>query len=92
MESIVQGDWVFGKRHGYGLYFYLDGGKYEGEVCTLWGQRVSRALWNGHLTASNHAASFCLLSQWVDDRIHGKGKSTYANGNVYEGEVCAIWL
>ena len=26
-------------------------------------------------------------AQWVDDKIHGKGKSTYANGNVYEGEV-----
>ncbi len=28
----AQGDWVFGKRHGYGHYYYLDGGKYEGEV------------------------------------------------------------
>lgn len=25
----------------------------------------------------------------MDDRIQGKGKSTYANGNVYEGEVRA---
>ena len=22
----------------------------------------------------------------MDDRIHGKGKSVYANGNVYDGE------
>ena len=26
--------------------------------------------------------------EWVDDRIHGKGKPVYANGNVYDGE----WL
>jgi hypothetical protein len=44
---------VYGKRHGYGAYFYLDGGRYEGE--------------------------------WVDDRIQGKGKSVYANGNVSGG-------
>ena len=25
--------------------------------------------------------------EWVDDKIHGKGKSVYANGNVYDGEV-----
>ncbi len=30
--SVLQGDWVFGKRHGHGSYYYLDGGKYEGEV------------------------------------------------------------
>jgi len=24
--------------------------------------------------------------EWVDDRIHGKGKSVYSNGNVYDGE------
>lgn len=38
----------------FGTYFYLDGGRYEGD--------------------------------WVDDRIHGKGKSVYSNGNVYDGE------
>lgn len=78
-----EGNWVYGKRHGcvcasaaapwrrfavrrvrartawcphpparlrcrFGSYYYLDGGRYEGE--------------------------------WVDDRIHGKGKSVYANG------------
>jgi hypothetical protein len=44
---------LHGKRHGFGIYNYLDGGRFEGE--------------------------------WVDDRIQGKGKSVYANGNVYEG-------
>ena len=29
----------------------------------------------------------CCAAQWVDDKIHGKGKSRYANGNVYDGEV-----
>jgi hypothetical protein len=27
----VQGDWVYGKRHGNGVYNYHDGGKYDGE-------------------------------------------------------------
>lgn len=27
--------------------------------------------------------------EWVDDKIDGKGKSVYANGNVYEGDVRA---
>ena len=44
---------LHGKRHGFGKYQYLDGGRFEGE--------------------------------WVDDRIQGKGKSIYANGNVYDG-------
>jgi hypothetical protein len=36
----LQGDWVFGKRHGQGTYYYLDGGKYEGEVRpTVYGRR-----------------------------------------------------
>lgn len=25
--------------------------------------------------------------EWVDDKIHGKGVSSYANGNVYDGQV-----
>ena len=25
--------------------------------------------------------------EWVDDKIHGKGVSMYANGNTYDGEV-----
>ena len=48
---------VYGKRHGFGIYTYLDGGRYEGE--------------------------------WVEDRIAGKGKSVYSNGNVYDGEAAA---
>ena len=27
----LQGDWVYGKRHGYGVYYYADGSKYDGE-------------------------------------------------------------
>ena len=51
---------VYGKRHGFGVYTYLDGGRYEGE--------------------------------WVEDRIQGKGKSVYSNGNVYDGEEKACGL
>jgi hypothetical protein len=27
------GDWIDGKMHGWGKYFYADGGVYEGEWC-----------------------------------------------------------
>ena len=48
----------YNKKYRHGIYYYLDGGRYDGE--------------------------------WVDDRIHGKGKSVYANGNVYDGSFS--WL
>ena len=116
---LEQGDWVFGKRHGFGHYYYLDGGKYEGEVggsctsapytgtaspCSSAPCRVVCSYrWCSHRAVSGtvyrHRVARTLKSvccndfpwrlswQWVDDKIHGKGKSRYANGNVYEGEV-----
>lgn len=30
-SPVAQGDWVYGKRHGYGVYYYADGSKYDGE-------------------------------------------------------------
>jgi|EP01047_Picozoa_sp_COSAG01_P021610 hypothetical protein len=30
-SHFVQGDWVYGKRHGTGEYSYHDGGRYSGE-------------------------------------------------------------
>ena len=31
MLALVQGDFQHGKRHGYGVYSYADGGRFEGE-------------------------------------------------------------
>ena len=28
----------------------------------------------------------CYEGEWVDDKIHGKGTSVYANNNRYEGD------
>lgn len=71
---------MFGKRHGKGAYHYADGGRYE----VRGGDEARRALVGGAPTPIGGSAR---QGEWVDDQIHGSGKSFYANGNVYDGEV-----
>ena len=71
-----QGDFQHGKRHGYGKYFYADGGVYEGEWVN--GKMHGRGVYtfpNGNK----------YDGEWLDDVKDGYGVLQYVNGERYEG-------
>ena len=75
------GEWLSGKRHGNGSSVFSDGW-YEGE----WrgGQRhgVGTCVWGD---GDGDGDGRRYHGEWVDDLQGGHGRSTYANGDVYEG-------
>lgn len=66
------------KSHG--TFVFPDGSKYIGDYLETDGVRVR----DGHGTLQNGPETF--VGSWVNDQIHGKGKYTFANGELYEGE------
>jgi hypothetical protein len=83
------GAWLHGRRHGVGTYSYVDGGRCV-DPCVL---RARCLAARAGAARSPRLPPGCTRvrryeGEWVDDRIQGKGKSFYANGNVYDG-ACA---
>ena len=66
---------VYGKRHGYGSYHYLDGGRYEGEWMD------GRINGFGSLT---YADGDKYVGAWTDGKMNGQGTYVYADGDKYE--------
>ena len=71
------GEWLDGKRDGYGVQIWVDGSRYEGN----W--KNDKANGDGKLF---HADGDVYEGGWMDDKAHGYGKYTHANGATYEGE------
>ena len=68
------GDWVYGKRHGTGTYFYTDGSQYEGE----W---VDDKVHNrGTCT---YASGNKYVGEWSYGKINGRGTLHYVDGDRY---------
>ena len=63
---------MYGKRHGSGVYFYLDGGRYDGEWVDDRIQGRGKSI---------YANSNVYEGDWVDGRINGFGTLTYADGD-----------
>ena len=74
--AIYHGEWKFGLRHGSGTYKFADGSLYEGSFIP--------ALSFNFLTLYNlHVLSLGLFE---GGKFHGKGKCTFIEGFVYDGE------
>jgi len=71
------GEWLNGKRDGYGVQIWVDSSRYEGH----WSH--DKANGQGKLF---HADGDIYEGGWMDDKAHGFGKYTHANGATYEGE------
>ena len=69
--------WERRKRHGYGTYTYVDGGKYVGE-------------WYNHEKDGNGTCTYAngdkYVGEWKNGERDGNGTCTYANGGKYVGE------
>jgi hypothetical protein len=63
---------VYGKRHGFGAYTYLDGGSYSGEWVD------DRIQGQGTCVFANKNS---YTGAWEDGRISGFGTLTYADGD-----------
>lgn len=55
-----------GLRHGQGIFYYQDGGHYEGE----W--KFNKM--NGYGRLYYQSDRLAYEGQWLDDQFHGKGK------------------
>ena len=73
---MAQGDWVDGKMHGNGRYWYEDGGVYDGQWID------SKMHGRGVYTFANGNR---YEGDWVEDLKDGHGTLTYVNGEVYTG-------
>ena len=95
-----QGDFQHGKRHGYGVYTYADGGRFEGEWVDdkVHGRGVSvyssgnryEGEWvDGRINGQGtlwYADGDQYQGEWRDGKMHGRGTYTYADGDLYEGD------
>ena len=69
-----QGDFQHGKRHGYGVYTYADGGRFEGEWIDdkVHGRGVSV-----------YASGNCYEGEWVDGKINGQVRACRVRVRVH---------
>jgi len=72
-----RGDWVDGKKTGYGCQYWSDGGKYCGEL------KDNKFQGNGTFTWSTGEVH---VGQFVDNLQHGHGRLKWNNGDYYDGE------
>ncbi|CAD8074541.1 unnamed protein product [Paramecium primaurelia] len=73
-----EGEWLEGKRDGYGKQSWPDGSIYEGE----W--KEDKSCGKGKLI---HADGDVYDGDWVDDAANGLGTYVHVNGAKYQGEV-----
>lgn len=76
-RSKFQGEWVHGKRHGYGLLIWRNGSRYEGHFIDdkLGGEGV--LCWSLGLE---------YRGEWINNYAHGRGELRFPNGKRYFGE------
>lgn len=74
--AIYKGEWLNGKRHGYGVQTWPDGARYEGN-------------WKDHKTQGigkfYHADGDIYEGEWNNDKANGYGVYTHLDGAKYQG-------
>jgi hypothetical protein len=90
-KTIYEGDWSFGKRHGKGICYILNGDTYEG----YWrkGKRHGKGKlfyryieqFEGELDGSDDIPNERYEGDWLNDKRHGRG-TYFFYGGKYEGE------
>ena len=71
-----EGQYLNGKRHGKGSYYFANGDKYIGD----WVEDKKHGLGASSLAVGRYEGEF------VDDKMHGKGVFYFADGSSYQGE------
>jgi len=88
------GQWSHGKMHGLGIYYYPSGtfymgqfenNRFNGDGFYLSARKKSKK--NANYKCSGYPICISYEGQWVNDKRHGKGKSTLGNGGSFDG----IW-
>lgn len=87
-DSNFVGDYLRGKRHGYGVYSFPNGDRYEGQYV--------EDLPHGHGTY-HFASGQCYQGQWQQGKKHGWSVYTVDNGEkslraVCTAEAASAWL
>ena len=72
-----EGQFMDGKRHGFGRQIWPDGSIYEG----FWDE--DRCNGKGRLI---NAEGHVYFGDWIDDKAEGKGTFKHTDGTKYEGE------
>eukprot|EP00667_Euglena_gracilis_P007788 EG_transcript_7869 len=71
------GQWLNGRKHGYGVAEFVSGNRYEGE-------------WDNDFKHGKGTITFVdgttYVGDWSKDHKHGYGEARFASGNRYEGQ------
>eukprot|EP01125_Pyxidicula_operculata_P017353 TRINITY_DN6074_c0_g2_i1.p1 TRINITY_DN6074_c0_g2~~TRINITY_DN6074_c0_g2_i1.p1 ORF type:complete len:1111 (-),score=275.22 TRINITY_DN6074_c0_g2_i1:73-3264(-) len=76
-DSVYEGEFVAGRRHGRGKMQYTPGVYYQGQ----WENDMRHG--KGILVDSEKSR---YIGKWANDRPHGFGRREYADGTVYQGD------
>lgn len=71
--SSYEGDWAMDKKHGWGVYKYANGDKYEGKGM------ISFSIFGGGVV------NLRVLGPWIFNNKSGVGTYVFANEDCYEG-------
>lgn len=95
------GEWLNGKRSGYGDAIFQNGDSYFGEwkddtYCGVGRYRYSNGdvydgEWVNNLpngTGQYFSKTFKYGGEWCEGWIHGFGRIDFDNGDIYEGDFC----
>lgn len=101
VQYLYAGEWVGGKRQGYGDTVYPNGDAYYGEWLNDEYSGIGRyrfangdsydGEWKNNLPDGKGkyvAESFTYAGDWLKGWIHGTGRLDYSNGDTYEGDFC----
>ena len=79
--DVYDGEFVNGLFHGYGIYSWINGDRYEG----MWknNHREGEGTWIWGENSSSTGDRY--QGQWHDDQKHGHGKYFEVNGDIYIG-------
>eukprot|EP00163_Fabomonas_tropica_P001403 TRINITY_DN11059_c0_g1_i2.p2 TRINITY_DN11059_c0_g1~~TRINITY_DN11059_c0_g1_i2.p2 ORF type:complete len:163 (-),score=56.78 TRINITY_DN11059_c0_g1_i2:228-716(-) len=73
-----EGDWKDGRRHGRGVFYYLNGDVYDGE----WQDDLKHGV--GTYTFANTGAVY--QGEWILGKQQGNGTVSYTNNMKFSGE------
>jgi hypothetical protein len=74
---MYEGDYILGKKHGYGKFRWSDGSVYSGQFLNNNIEGIGEYKW---------ADGRAYHGDWKNNKMHGKGVFTWPDGRRYEGE------